>query len=149
MNRKVLHGIALALLTSTAIPAAAQNNDKLENENLSIVLNWYRDVITFRHVDIVSKYMASDYVEHAATIGTNLTQFVDYFGKLAPQPIGGGPIPSVSFAKGDYVVLVWERSDNDPKTGTPYKYMVYDVVRVKNGKIQEHWDSVKKGLTLD
>jgi predicted SnoaL-like aldol condensation-catalyzing enzyme len=45
--------------------------------------------------------------------------------------------------------MVWERPDYDPKTGTPYKYFIYDVVRMKNGRIQEHWDSMKKGLTLD
>ena len=149
MKHKLFPGFALALFIAGASPATAQSADKQEGDNLSVVLSWYRDVITFRHVEMASKYMAPDYVEHAATIGTNLAQFVDYYGKVAPQPIGGGPIPSVYFAKGDYVVLVWERPDNDPKTGTPYKYFVYDVVRVKNGKIQEHWDSVKKGLTLD
>jgi predicted SnoaL-like aldol condensation-catalyzing enzyme len=106
-----------------------------------MVLNWYRDVIMSGHVDQASKYMADDYIEHDPTISGGRAGFVQHYSTASARP----PMakPSVAFAKGDYVVLAWERSDNDPTTATPYRYFMYDVVRVKNGKVQEHWDNEK------
>jgi predicted SnoaL-like aldol condensation-catalyzing enzyme len=45
---------------------------------------------------------------------------------------------------GKTVVMVWEHPDKDARTGTPYSYFTYDVVRVMDGKIQEHWNSIRR-----
>src|SRR5439155_624583 len=66
-------------------------------------------------------------------------------GRFHPRPIQKKmPWASTSFAKGDYVLMAWEHPDKDARTGTPYSYFTYDVVRVKDGKIQEHWNSVRR-----
>jgi len=123
------------------LPLAAQSSSAQESKNQQMVLSWYRDVIVSGHVDQAPKYMADDYIEHDPAISGGRTGFVQHYSNASARP----PMskPAEAFAKGDYVVLVWERSDNDPKTSTPYKYFMYDVARVKNGKIQEHWDNVK------
>jgi predicted SnoaL-like aldol condensation-catalyzing enzyme len=123
----------------------------LEAKNQKLVTDWYREVIAFGHVDLASKYMADDYIEHDPNLigdkpvgGTK--EFVAFHGKNPPRPIQAAlPVkPVQSFAKGDYVIMAWEHDDKDPKSGTPYKFITYDITRVKNGKIQEHWDSLKK-----
>jgi predicted SnoaL-like aldol condensation-catalyzing enzyme len=51
----------------------------------------------------------------------------------------------VQFAKGDFVVLVWEREGKDPADpAKTYKYNTYDMLRIENGKVQEHWDYAQK-----
>ena len=54
-------------------------------------------------------------------------------------------MPAMAFAKGDYVVLIWEREAKDPSDPTKmYKYNDFDLFRVANGKFVEHWDGAMK-----
>ena len=124
----------------------AQSSSAQESKNQQMVMAWYRDVIVSGHVDQASKYMADDYIEHDPTISRGRAGFVQHYSEASRRlPMSK---PAVAFAKGDYVVLAWEHSDSDPKTSTPYKYFMYDVVRVTNGKIQEHWDNAKASTPL-
>jgi predicted SnoaL-like aldol condensation-catalyzing enzyme len=142
---KICPRILLALAAGCGA-LAAQDNSVLEGKNQKLVMDWYREVIAFGHVDLASKYMADTYVEHDPNITGGRKEFVAYYGKTPARPIQAAlPIqPVQAFAKGDYVVLAWEHSDHDPKTNSPYKYTTYDMARVKDGKIQEHWDSLRK-----
>jgi predicted SnoaL-like aldol condensation-catalyzing enzyme len=130
--------VAVASLPALAAPTAA------EAKNQQLVMNWYREVVFFGHTELASKYMASSYIEHDPNVGADLSSFVKHYGG-SPKPIQAKLLkgPVVAFAKGDYVTLVWERDDKDPKSSTPYKYNFYDIVRVKDGKIQEHWNSAR------
>ena len=141
---KRLLAIAVLLITTTGASVYAQTPD-LETTNQQLVLDWYREVITFGHVELAPKYMADTYIEHDPYINGGRKEFVAFYGKAHPRPIQRrlpSP-PAVAFAKGDFVVLVWERPDQDARTGTPYTYFTYDVARVKDGRIQEHWNSFR------
>ena len=138
------------ILISLMIGATVLNaqNMQQESKNLKMVLDWYREVITFGHVDMASKYMADNYMEHDPNLAGGRKEFVAFYGKNPPRPIQASlpTQPAKSFAKGDYVVLVWEHPDKDAISGTPYSYFTYDVVHVKDGKIQEHWSSLPKTM---
>ena len=58
----------------------------------------------------------------------------------------GDPIARAkAFAKGDYVVLIWEREAKDPTDPSKmYKYNDFDLFRIENGRIAEHWDGAVK-----
>jgi len=115
-----------------------------EQENLRLVEEWWRTVLMGGRLDQVEQYMTERYIQHNPNISTGRDAFVEFFSAFA-QP---GPIPeefpptAVKFAKGDYVVFVWEREAEDPQTGEPYNYNFFDVVRVQDGRVDEHWDSV-------
>jgi predicted SnoaL-like aldol condensation-catalyzing enzyme len=114
-----------------------------EQANLKVVSDWWRTVLQAGHVDMAEQYMAEDYIQHNPGISTGRAAFVSIFGRRPPRDIPATltPAPIIQFAKGDYVVLVWEREAKDAM-GNAYKYNFFDVVRVQNGKVQEHWDSV-------
>ena len=133
---------ALALCSSAALVAQDAGQ---EAKNQRLVLNWYRDVIAYGHVDLANKYMADDFVEHSANVSGGRADFVAYHGKMPAKPLQAAlpREPYKILTKGDYVVLVWEIEDEDAK-GVKYKYNNFDVVRVANGKIAEHWDSLLK-----
>lgn len=120
----------------------AQSSTAQEEKNTKVVLNWWRDVVASGHVDSASKYMADDYVEHDPNIGGGRKEFAQYYGRSAAR-VNPSAKPVMSFGKGDYVVLVWERADKDA-TGKPIKYNTYDILLIHNGKIQEHWDDAKR-----
>ena len=126
-------------------PAGAQAamNAK-EQANLQFVLDWWREVIQSRHLELAPKYQAENYIQHNINIQTGRDGFVKFFGSLGPpvpiQPTLAQP-PVVAFGKGDYVVVIWEREGKDPADPSKtYKYNTYDLLRLQNGKVQEHWD---------
>ena len=110
--------MALALVAMAAAPGAAQSamNAK-EKANLQFVLDWWREAIQSRHMELTPKYQAETYIQHNINIQTGREGFVKFFGSLgAPQPIQptlANP-PAIAFAKGDYVVIIWEREGKDP-----------------------------------
>jgi predicted SnoaL-like aldol condensation-catalyzing enzyme len=147
MNRiRVRMARAAAIAALVVWGAFGRGNSAQETQNQQLVLNWYREVIAFGHVDLAAKYMANGYVEHDPNIGGgNLAAFVKFYGSKPARPVQPAlpKAPAQMFTKGDYVTLVWEHDDRDPKTSTPYKYFTYDVTRVKEGKIQEHWNNAR------
>jgi len=141
---------SVVLLAVIGAPLAAQSQSMTpaEQKNLKMVLDWWREVIVARHVDLAPKYQAEDYIQHNPNIATGRAAFVEFFGHLGPpqpiQPTLANP-PVKEFAKGDYVVLIWERSEKDPTDPSKtYKYNTFDTLRIQNGKVQEHWDSAMK-----
>jgi predicted SnoaL-like aldol condensation-catalyzing enzyme len=135
----------VALLALSCLPMLAQSGAAQEEKNTQMALSWWREVVTFGHVELGPKYMAEDYIEHNPNIGDNRAAFVAYFGKTPARPIQSAlpKQPVKAFGKNDYVVLVWEHDDKD-QTGKAIKYNTYDILRIQNGKIQEHWDGEKK-----
>ncbi len=130
-----------------AAPLVAQSNTMTaaEQANLRFVLDWWREVLEARHLDLTPKYMAENYIQHNINVQTGRAGFVKFFSALGPAV---NPIPAklqnppvISFAKGDYVVLIFEREAKDPANPSrTYKYNTYDMLRMENGKVQEHWD---------
>lgn len=145
MARSLRVGLAALLMVVSSAMLLAQGA-RTESANLQLVLDWYREVIAAGRVDGASKYMADSYVEHDPNIGGGLKEFVAFYRSAPLRP--GQPAlpakPAVSFARGDYVLLQWDVADKDARTGTPYEYSAFDVVRVKDGRIQERWNSNQK-----
>ena len=142
--------VVMAVLAMGAVSLAQSNTmNAREQANLKFVLDWWREVIAARHVDLAPKYQAENYIQHNINIQTGREGFVTFFGRLG-APINPIPPtlpnpPAVSFAKGDFVALIWEREGKDPVDPTKtYKYNTYDLLRLQNGKVQEHWDYALK-----
>jgi predicted SnoaL-like aldol condensation-catalyzing enzyme len=120
-----------------------------EQANLKLVLDWWRECIEGRHLDLTSNYQSDDYIQHNINVPTGREGFVSFFKRMG-EPVN--PIPDklsnppvVQFAKGDFVLLVWEREGKDPADASKtYKYNTYDLLRIENGKVQEHWDYAEK-----
>jgi predicted SnoaL-like aldol condensation-catalyzing enzyme len=144
MNRCKFLMLGCAALGGTAL--FAQGDTAQESKNQRLAMNWYREVIAYGHVELAPKYMADDYAEHDPTVGgADRAAFVKFHSRTPAQAIQPNlpKQPVKAFAKGDFVVMVWDHQDKDPSSGTPYTFFTYDVVRVKNGKIQEHWDNLR------
>jgi predicted SnoaL-like aldol condensation-catalyzing enzyme len=120
-----------------------------EKSNLDMVLNWWRGVIQGRHIELAEKYQADDYIQHNPNVPTGRAGFVKFFSSLGPPinpiPATLSPAPVVQGAKGDFVWLVFEHLRRDPRDPRKtYRFNSIEVLRIQNGKVQEHWDSAKK-----
>ena len=142
-------GSALSQSTNPAtIPQTAPMTAS-ETRNLDFVLSWWREVVQARHVELAGKYQAEDYIQHNPNVPTGRAGFVKFFSGLGPPlnpiPNGLSPAPVVEGAKGDFVWLVFEHEAKDPRDPSwTYRYNSVELLRIQNGKIQEHWDSEKK-----
>jgi predicted SnoaL-like aldol condensation-catalyzing enzyme len=134
----------VAVVISAASAAAQGTMTAQEQASLKLVSDWWREVIQAGHTELAAKYMAADYIQHNPNISTGRDAFVAVFSRRGPRDIQAAlnPAPVIQFAKGPYVVFVWEREGKDPKDGSTYKYNFFDIVRVENNRVAEHWDSV-------
>jgi predicted SnoaL-like aldol condensation-catalyzing enzyme len=114
--------------------------------NKKLVYDFWREVLEARHLDLADKYMRPDYMQHNPNAETGVAGFKAYFSQL------GGPLPIepkikrdvISIvAQGDLVVLSFVQENKDSK-GKPYKTTWFDMFRIQDGKIAEHWDSALK-----
>jgi predicted SnoaL-like aldol condensation-catalyzing enzyme len=118
--------------------AGAGSMTAQEQANLRLVLDWWREVLEARHLELTSKYQADDYIQHNINVPTGRQGFVDFFSPIfarvgppvTPTPAKLAHAPVIELAKGQFVVLVWEHG--------------YDMLRVENGKVREHWDYAVK-----
>jgi predicted SnoaL-like aldol condensation-catalyzing enzyme len=130
------------------MPQTAPMN-KQEKKNLDMVLEWWRVVIQNRELDKAPKYQAEDYIQHNPNVNTGRAGFVEFFSKL-PKPNVADPsklanMPVVMGARGDFVWLIYETEDKDPRDPSKtYHHNSFEVIRIQNGKVQEHWDSAMK-----
>ena len=128
-----LHADQQALLKSSDPQLAA---------NKKLVFDFWREVFQARNMDLAPTYMAENYMQHNPTVATGRQPFMDFFGRLERQPVK----PTIDnlvtiMAEHDLVVLAFRRELPDPKNpGQRYTTTWFDMLRIENGKIAEHWD---------
>lgn len=143
----------VSLLSAEAInPPTTQQTAPMnaqEKKNLDMVLNWWREVLDGGHLELAPKYQAEDYIQHNPNVPTGRAGFIEFFSKFAkpknPIPATLTNPPVVKGAKGDYVWLIFESEQKDPRDPSKtYHSNSFDVLRIEKGKVQEHWDSAQK-----
>ena len=122
-----------------------------ERANLDMVLEWWRVVIQGGHMDLTANYQAEDYIQHNPNLPTGRAAFINFFRnvvgvKPAPAiPAWLAPAPVVAGAKGDFVFLIFEQESVNPENpDQTYHHNSFEILRIKDGKVQEHWDSAKR-----
>jgi predicted SnoaL-like aldol condensation-catalyzing enzyme len=113
-------------------------------ENKKLAYDFWREILEAGHIEFASKYMIESYIQHNPNIPTGRQVIIDYFTKyVKPQPVIDtikAPLIAI-VAEGDLVVLTFKQVRPDPKEkGKDYTTTWFDMLRVENGKIAEHWD---------
>lgn len=116
--------------------------------NKKLAYDFFRIILRGRKLDQADKYMTEDYIQHNPNADTGMAGFKAYFSALG----GEQPIPDkldglvAIQADGDYVTLSFSREYVDPAIAdATYTTTWFDMFRIVNGKIVEHWDSATKG----
>lgn len=147
---KITSVIAASILTGLlCIPASAQSPQSQTERNKALVLEFWRVGFEAQNVEAAKNYLSEDYIQHNPLVRTGRLGFVEFFSKIWKQP---RPVeatlrnpPELVIAEGDLVTLVWKRHLPEPNDKTKtYEAFWFDVLRVKDGKLVEHWDSATK-----
>lgn len=142
--------IAYILASLLATPIFAQGYLSGPALNKKIVTDFYRLVFEPRNPDLIEQYIAPDFVEHNPTIEGGRDGLVKFM-KALPRPASDDILPELRnppayiVAEGDLVTFIFKQSSPDPKDKTKsYERFTFDMFRVKNGKIVEHWDGAAR-----
>nr|WP_315488932.1 nuclear transport factor 2 family protein [uncultured Rhodoferax sp.] len=113
--------------------------------NKQLVYDFWREVFEGGNLDLAEKYLTETYIQHNPNVPTGRTGFVEFFQKFSkPKPIQPRiktPLVAI-LAEGDLVTLVFLSELPHPKeAGKKYTSTWFDMFRIENGKIAEHWDA--------
>ena len=114
--------------------------------NKRLVYDMYRIVLQAGLADRAGEFIAEDYIQHNPNAGQGLAGVQDYIRKTRPErPIAETlELPLIQLiAEGDYVMTSFVRPEKDAN-GETYYSTWFDLYRIEDGKIAEHWDPMLK-----
>lgn len=154
-------GVAAALVSSAALPAAAQalsdpvvaakdvealfhSKDPKLDRNKQAAYHIETDLLESHHWNEADKWLTQKYIQHNPQAASGLPGVVKFFTQvLKQQPLPlqrPTKVPVVAvIAEGDYVTVMTVRNLKDAK-GNPYTTTWFDTWRFVDGKADEHWD---------
>ena len=114
--------------------------------NKRLVYDMYRIVLQAGIWERAGEFIADGYVQHNPNAGQGLSGVQDYIRKTRPErPIADKlELPLIQLiAEGDYVMTSFVRPEKDAN-GETYYSTWFDLYRIADGKIAEHWDPMLK-----
>jgi predicted SnoaL-like aldol condensation-catalyzing enzyme len=106
-----------------------------------LVYDFTRIVLSGRRLEQAAAFLKEDYIQHNPNVETGLKGFLDFFSKLGgPRPVPETVKGLVSIhAEGDLVTMAFVNQQTDA-SGAVYTTTWFDMFRIEDGKIAEHWD---------
>ena len=135
---------ALPVVPAPDQAALLKSSDPKLAANKKLAYDFFRVVLRARHLDQAEKFMTDDYIQHNPNAETGIKGFKDFFTRMGPPQAIEATVPGLVAiqAEGDYVTLSFVRQYDNPKEkGKKYTTTWFDMFRIVNGKIVEHWDS--------
>ena len=153
-------GLAWTLAASAQVPPTAapdqaallQSADPKLAANKKLVFDMWRALIQGGHTEMAPQYFTEGYIQHNPNVATGRDAMVAYMKGTRPvRPIE----PKITFpviaimAEGDLVMIATVSYADDPEApGRKYAGTHFDMFRIENGKIAEHWDNLPKDPKL-
>ncbi|MDR2212270.1 MAG: nuclear transport factor 2 family protein [Pseudomonadales bacterium] len=121
-----------------------------ELANFELVMNWWRE-LAGQGTPPADRYLAEQYLEHSPNFPTGREAFTAHVAAIGGartlrelKPYIDTPVV-IGSAKGDFVFLVFELEAPDPRNPqNSFFYNTFELFRIENGLIAEHWDSTKR-----
>ncbi len=129
------------------LPMLANKDMALAN-NKRVVFDLWRQIPEAGREELAELYLDPTYIQHNPNATTGRAGFKEYFAKRPDTPIQTTLThPLVAYvAEGNLVMQVLEETRPDPNhAGAEYKVAWFDLFRIADGRLIEHWDAAAKG----
>ncbi len=144
-------GAALAQVPPVGVAdqvALLKSSDPKLAANKKLVFDMYRAIVNGGHYEMAEKYFTKEYIQHNPNVASGRDALVAFIRQSRPvRPLA----PTISFplisivAEGDMVVVATASTEDDPdQPGAHYTTTHFDMYRIQNGLVAEHWDHVPK-----
>ena len=139
---KELAGTVVAILIMTISIQPVSADDPLSSRNKEVVRNFYTIVLIGRDVDAAPKFLRPDYIQHNPQVPTGLKGFMDTFRDRFSQKLPPDYKRELLNVIGENdMVVVYTRQAWTDKDGQHHQALGFDMFRVQDGMIAEHWDA--------
>ena len=132
-------GVEQLRLLGTSAQALANNK--------RLVFDMYRNVMDANREELADLYLAENYIEHDPNVPTGRKAFKTYLAAREDLPIQTtlrAPLVA-TVAEGDLVVQAVMIERADPRyEGRTFTATGFDMFRVVNGRLAEHWNAATK-----
>ena len=128
-----------AALGTFATPVWA--NEELTARNKAVVRDFYTTVFIGRNIDAAPKFLRPDYIQHNPQVPTGLKGLMDTFRPIAKQMPSDYKRELVNVVGDNDIVVVYVRQTWTGKDGQHHQALGFDMFRVQDGMIAEHWDA--------
>jgi predicted SnoaL-like aldol condensation-catalyzing enzyme len=119
----------------------SMNLSELEQDTHRIGQVEFRDILQFNHTELAEQYFHPNYMQHNPNVPGGLANFMVNFGGREQRELTGEWItpPTLEIVSGNFYLKFDQRMEDDPAGGQSAYYR-FDMVRVDDGLIWEHWD---------
>lgn len=127
--------------------AMLQNADPQVFANKRLAFDVWRHIPEGGREEMADLYLDPIYIQHNPNAATGREGFREYFTQRPDSPIETwleDPLVAI-VAEGDLVVQVLQEERPHPDTGETYYVAWFDMFRMQDGRIIEHWDTASKG----
>lgn len=135
--------VTVALAFALFVPVQqACANEKETARNKAIVRDFYTTVLIGRDVDAAPRFLRPDYIQHNPDVPTGLKGFMEVCRARFVQPLPSDYKRELLnvIAENDMVV-VYVRQTWSSRDGQHHQALGFDMFRVQDGMIAEHWDA--------
>lgn len=123
-----------------------QSQDPKLAANKKLVYDMYRIVLQGGHAARAVEFISEDYIQHSPNVASGRQALIDFIkGSRPVRPLEDRimlPLLNI-IAERDMVMVVFERPEKDAD-GVTYLTSWFDLFRIENGLIAEHWDPALK-----
>jgi predicted SnoaL-like aldol condensation-catalyzing enzyme len=140
ITRRLVILSAALTLTLSAQPTWA--DESLTARNEAVVRDFYTTVMIGRNVDAAQRFLRPDYIQHNPDVPAALAGFVETFrARFAQQFPADYKRELLNVISEGDMVVIYVRQTWTSRDGQHHQALGFDLFRVQDGKIAEHWDA--------
>jgi predicted SnoaL-like aldol condensation-catalyzing enzyme len=129
---------AVALLVLQPVRA----DEGLTKRSKTVVRDFYTTVLIGRDLDAAPRFLRPDYIQHNPQLPTGLKGFMDAFRARFAEKLPPDYKRELLNVIGDNdMVVTYVRQTWMGKDGQHHQALGFDMFRVQDGMIAEHWDA--------
>lgn len=143
-------GHAQTVATAEGQAALVASPDSTLEANKKLVYDMYREVLLGGRADLVDRYFTVEYLQHNPNVASGRDSLAKFIrGSRPERPINPTiTLPLITImAERDLVLVATQRPMRD-EAGEGYVTSWFDLFRIANGRIAEHWDPALKSATM-
>ncbi len=114
--------------------------------NKRLVFDMWRSIVNAGHVELADEMLAAGYVQHSPVLPTGREAFKQIFSAVPRSDIPEAVSPPLQsiIAEGNLVVMALREEWPEPSGEGRYATTHFNLFRVENGRLAEHWHSVQE-----
>ena len=122
---------------------------KREEQTRAMATEELKDMLQYGHLELADKTMDPGYIQHNPNVPQGRDGFKQFMNRVpgrTPRDIMPEWVnaPVLTLINGPYSFMMWERTAKDPDDpNREYTWNHFDVVRIENNLIKEHWDEAR------